>query len=44
MKKVIAPSFQLSKLNKFKDELLAEFLYKYPKHTLIIDITAQKNI
>ena len=44
MKKVIAPSFQLSKLNKFKEELLAEFLYKYPKHTLIIDITARKNI
>ena len=44
MKKVIVPSFQLSELDKFKEELLAEFLYKYPKHTLIIDITARKNI
>ena len=44
MKKVIAPSFQLSELDKFIEELLAEFLYKYPKHTLIIDITARKNI
>jgi len=44
MKKVIAPSFQLSELDKFKEELLAEFLYKYPKYILIINITARKNI